>query len=90
MADQPAEFAAETITMFSTPWCGYCKRLKVLMQQAGIPFVEVDIDRDREAEAFVLEVNRGNATVPTVYFPDGTAMTNPSLGQIQQHLAAAS
>ena len=77
----------DTITMFSTPWCGYCRRLKIQMQQAGIDFVEVDIERDREAEAFVLEVNRGNATVPTVYFPDGTAMTNPTLAQIKNHVA---
>lgn len=75
------------LTMYSTPWCGYCKRLKIQMQNEGIPFVEVDIDQDAEAAAFVVEVNRGNATVPTVHFPDGTAMTNPTMAQIRAHLA---
>jgi mycoredoxin len=78
----------ETITMFSTWWCGACKRLKALMQADGIPFEVVDIENDPEAERFVIEVNRGNATVPTVLFPDGTTLTNPSLAQVKARVAS--
>lgn len=74
--------------MFSTPWCGYCKRLKVQMEREGIAFVEINIDEDPESAEFVVAVNLGHATVPTVYFEDGTAMTNPTLAQIKAHLAA--
>lgn len=78
----------ETITVFSTWWCGACKRLKGLMQADGIPFTAVDIENDPEAEAFVIQVNRGNATVPTVLFPDGSTLTNPSLAQVKARVAA--
>ena len=75
------------LTIYSTPWCGYCQRLKAQMGRAGIEFVEVDIEQDPEAAAFVESVNGGNQTVPTLRFDDGTTMTNPSIGQVQAQLA---
>ena len=71
------------VTMYSTPWCGYCQRLKAQMGRAGIAFDEVDIEQDPEAALFVENVNGGNQTVPTLVFADGTAMTNPSIKQVQ-------
>jgi mycoredoxin len=76
-----------TITMFSTSWCGYCRRLKSQLDREGIPVTEVDIERDRESAQFVEKVNDGNQTVPTVLFPDGSAATNPSLIEVKQRLA---
>lgn len=78
-----------TFTMYSTPWCGYCHRLKRQLDRAGIPFNEVDIEQDPQAAVLVENVNGGNQTVPTVVFADGTALTNPSLAEIQQQLTAA-
>ncbi|MEV0804717.1 mycoredoxin [Kribbella sp. NPDC050281] len=75
-------------TMYSTPWCGYCHRLKGQLKRAGIEFTEVDIEQVPEAAQIVENVNNGNQTVPTVVFPDGTAMTNPSLAQVAEKLAA--
>jgi mycoredoxin len=74
--------------MYSTVWCGYCRRLKSQMEREGIPYVEVDIERDPQAADLVMAVNGGNQTVPTVVFPDGTALTNPSLAQVREKLAA--
>jgi len=79
--------ATAAVTMFTTPWCGYCKRLKRQMIDAGIAFDEVDIEREPAAAQVVEEVNHGNQTVPTLVFADGTAMTNPSLAQITDRLA---
>ena len=76
------------VTMYSTVWCGYCRRLKSQMEREGIAYTEVDIEHDPAAADFVMKVNGGNQTVPTVLFPDGTAMTNPSLAQVKQRLAA--
>jgi mycoredoxin len=76
-----------TITMFSTSWCGYCRRLKAQLDREGIQFTEVDIERDRESAQFVEKVNDGNQTVPTVLFPDGSAATNPSLIEVKERLA---
>ena len=79
--------AAGTVTMFSTTWCGYCRRLKTQLESAGIAWTEVDIEEQPEAAAFVEQVNGGNQTVPTVLFPDGSALTNPSLRDVQRALA---
>jgi mycoredoxin len=76
------------VTMYSTTWCGYCSRLKAQMGRAGIEYVEVDIERDPEAAAFVESVNGGNQTVPTLLFPDGSAATNPSIKEVEARLAA--
>lgn len=79
---------SDRLTMYSTTWCGYCRRLKTQLEREGISFEEVDIERDERAAEYVMSVNRGNQTVPTVVFPDGTALTNPTLGQVKQQLAA--
>ena len=75
-------------TMYSTPWCGYCHRLKGQLKRAGIEFTEVDIEQQPEAAQLVEKINNGNQTVPTVVFQDGTAMTNPSLAQVAEKLVA--
>ena len=75
--------------MYSTTWCGYCRRLKIQMDAAGIEYREVDVDHDDEAAAFVIGVNGGNRTVPVVEFPDGSTITNPTLAQVRDRLAQA-
>lgn len=72
--------------MYSTPWCGYCFRLKGQLDREGIAFEMVDIEKDPTAAEIVMKVNGGNRTVPTVVYPDGTAQTNPSLKQVKQQL----
>ena len=76
------------LTMYSTPWCGYCHRLRGQMQREGIAFDVVDIEQHPAAAEVVERVNGGNQTVPTLVFADGTALTNPSLAQIKAQLAA--
>ena len=76
------------IQMYTTAWCGYCVRLKAQLQRAGIPFEEIDIEAAPAAADFVMSVNGGNQTVPTVVFPDGSAVTNPSIAEVQNRLAA--
>jgi mycoredoxin len=74
--------------MYSTPWCGYCRRLKSQMEREGISYEEVDIEELPDAAAYVMAINGGNQTVPTVVLPDGTALTNPSLAEVKARLAA--
>jgi len=78
--------AGTDLTIYSTVWCGYCQRLKAQMSREGITFTEVDIEADPSAAAYVESVNGGNQTVPTLVFPDGTAMTNPPIGQVKKQL----
>jgi mycoredoxin len=77
------------VTMYTTTWCGYCVRLKRLMQHEGIEFAEVDIEADAGAADVVMSANGGNRTVPTLVFGDGSALTNPSIEQVKAQLSIA-
>ena len=76
-----------SFTMYSTPWCGYCHRLKSQLDREGIPFDIVDIEQDPSATQIVESANNGNQTVPTLVYSDGTAQTNPSLAQVKAKIA---
>jgi mycoredoxin len=78
------------LTMYSTSWCGYCHRLKSQLDREGIAYEVVDIEQDPASAEFVMSVNGGNQTVPTMRFDDGSALTNPSIVQVKQHLATLS
>jgi len=76
------------VTMYSTTWCGYCRRLKSQMEREGIAYTEVNIEHDAASADFVMSVNGGNQTVPTlvIFNADGTpgwTATNPSLAQVK-------
>ena len=76
-----------SVTMYTTQWCGFCKRLKAQLGRVGVEMTEIDIERDEAAAKFVEGVNGGNQTVPTLLFADGTTMCNPSVAQVQAKLA---
>jgi len=72
----------QALTIYSTPWCGYCHRLMKQLDREGVTYSSVDIERDPDAATFVMQVNGGNQSVPTVVFADGTALTNPSVKDV--------
>jgi len=78
--------APAAVTMYTTPWCGYCVRLKKLMQREGIEYAEVDIERDPAAAELVMQANGGNRTAPSLLFSDGSALTIPSIDQVKAQL----
>jgi len=77
---------SQPLTMYTTTWCGYCRRLKRQLADDGIEMMEIDIERDPAAADFVMTVNGGYQTVPTVLFPDGSALTNPSAAMVKERL----
>ncbi|MEU0571713.1 glutaredoxin domain-containing protein [Nonomuraea sp. NPDC005983] len=80
------------LTVYSTTWCGPCKRLKAQLTREGISFAEVDIERNPDAAEFVMSVNNGNQTVPTVVIetPNGRVVrTNPSVLEVKALLENA-
>ncbi len=87
MTAQTQTQSTGTFTMYSTPWCGYCHRLKSQLDREGITFDVVDIEQFPEAAAIVERANNGNQTVPTLVYSDGSAQSNPSLIQVKQKLA---
>jgi mycoredoxin len=77
------------LTIYSTSWCGYCHRLMKQLDREGVEYRTVDIERDSAAAAYVMSVNGGTRTVPTVVFADGSAATNPSVKDVLMRLAAS-
>jgi mycoredoxin len=76
----------EPLIMYTTVWCGFCRQLKRQLAQDGIEVREVDIEVEADAAEYVMSVNGGNQTVPTLVFPDGSAMTNPSAAEVKARL----
>ncbi|MDO8732664.1 MAG: mycoredoxin [Actinomycetota bacterium] len=81
------EATDQRFTMYTTSWCGDCRRLKGELRRAGVQFREVDIEQDSSAAQFVSRVNDGNQSVPTLVFSDGSTMTEPSGRLVIQRLA---
>lgn len=78
-----------SLTIYSTEWCGYCHRLIKQLDREGVTYDYVDIELDPAAADYVMSVNGGNQTVPTVVFGDGSALTNPSVAQVLAKLSGA-
>ncbi len=87
-AEPTADATAPELTVYSTSWCGYCHRLMKQLDRAGVPYTSVDIERNPEATQYVMQVNGGDQTVPTVGFDDGTALTDPSLKDVLARVGA--
>ena len=85
---QELGLAGKDFVMFSTDWCGYCKRLKRQLNENGITFREINVEQEMNYAAFVEKVNGGNRVVPTLLFSDGAALTNPSVIAVKEKLAA--
>jgi len=79
--EQPA-----SVTVYTASTCGPCVRLKRALAETDISFVEVNIEHDDVAAEWVVSVNGGERTVPTVLFEDGHVLTNPSAAEVAQHL----
>ena len=84
------DLTGQEFVMFSTDWCGYCKRLKSQLGEVGITFREINVEQEMEYASFVEEVNGGNRVVPTLLFSDGVALTNPSAIAVKDKLASLS
>lgn len=74
------------LIVYTTSWCSDCHRAKFLLDEYGIAYDERDIERDAAALAYVLQVNGGRRTVPTLVFPDGSILVEPSTALLVQKL----
>ena len=80
---------SEVVTMYSTTWCGYCRRLKRQLSEAGIPFREIDIDTSehRHLGDRIVEKTGGYRTVPTLEV-EGELLVNPTIAEVERALAS--
>jgi mycoredoxin len=77
-----------TIIVYGTRWCGMVAPVRDALEKAGAPFDYVDIREDEAGRERVREINHGNESVPTLVFPDGSTLTEPSLAQLNAKLRA--
>ncbi len=66
------------IVVYGTTWCYDTHRARRVLDRNQIPYQWIDIDKDPEARKFVESVNHGNRSVPTIIFPDGSMLVEPS------------
>ncbi len=78
--------ASDQIVMYGTSWCPDCRRAQRVLEQNGVAYTYVNIERDAQAAAYVVEVNQGHQSVPTIIFPDGSVLVEPSNAQLQAKL----
>ncbi len=76
----------EKITLYGTGWCPDCKRSKQFFGEQRVPFLYVDIDQDAEAMSFVEKTNNSLRSIPTIVFPDGSVLVEPSNAQLAEKL----
>lgn len=74
------------ITVYGTRWCSHSRRSRQLLEQHGVDYQWVDIDQDSAARDFVQETNQGFRSVPTIVFPDGSILVEPSQAELLNKL----
>ena len=75
------------IRMFTTTWCGYCRRLKRQMTEAGLTFEEVDLDQDPSHDDRILAAAGGHRVVPTLEV-GGWLLVNPTIAEVTSAASA--
>jgi mycoredoxin len=75
------------IKVYTTRWCGDCQITKKYLSKFGIPFEEIDIENDPSAAEYVMQVNDGRKSVPTlVYDGEATSLSRFSRDKLDEFL----
>lgn len=76
----------DKIILYGTTWCYESRRARSLLEQNNITFEWIDIDYDEDGRKYVESVNRGFRSVPTIVFPDGSLLVEPSMAVLKNKL----
>ena len=68
----------DKIILYGSPTCPMVSPVRNTLERANADYEYVDIYLNPEARKRVMEINNGNASVPTVTFPDGSSLTEPN------------
>ena len=71
------------IVMYSTEYCPDCHRAKKFFETNNIPYIRVGLEGTAEATEFVMHVNNGYRSVPTIVFPDGSVLVEPGWDELK-------
>ena len=75
------------VKVYGTHWCPDCERSKRLLVEQRVPFDWIDIDHDAQAQRYVRELQDGGRSIPTIVFPDGTFLVEPTNAELARKLA---
>jgi glutaredoxin-like protein len=70
------------IKLYGTSWCPNVRRARSTLEKNGVQYQWIDIELDEEGRKLVEKLNHGNRSVPTIIFPDGSTLVEPSEGQL--------
>lgn len=73
--------------MYATNWCGDCRMARRWLDQHHVAYEYINIEQDEEAAAYVMRVNGGRRSVPTILFPDGSTLVEPSARELAARFA---
>ncbi len=73
----------DKICVYGTRWCHDTIRARNCLKRLGVGYNWFDVDEDEKASAYVRQVNKGNRSVPTIVFPDGSILVEPSDSEIE-------
>jgi mycoredoxin len=76
------------IVMYGTTWCPDCARAKRVLARHGTEFKWIDIEKDEKARNYVVQVNHGFRSVPTIVFPDGSVLVEPGDAELEKKLSS--
>jgi mycoredoxin len=71
------------IVMYSTQYCSDCLRAKAFFEANNISYTPITIEGNPAATEFVMEMNHGFKSVPTIIFPDGSVLVEPSWQELK-------
>lgn len=74
------------IILYGTDWCFDSRRAKKILDSRKIPYIWINVDQDPEAAKKVEQINNGYRSVPTIIFPDGTLLVEPSDNELLKKL----
>ena len=78
----------EKITMYTTEYCGDCIRAKAFFEANNIEYIKISLEGNEEATNFVMKVNNGYKSVPTIIFPDGSILVEPSNRDLKEKISS--
>lgn len=78
--------SADKVTLYTSKWCFHSRSVQSFLKRSEVAVNEIDIDGNDEARSRLIELNNGYASVPTLIFPDGSKLTEPTLYQIREKL----
>jgi mycoredoxin len=76
----------EKIILYTSRWCAHSRSVEGYLSRNDISVQKINIDGNQEARRELIEINRGYASVPTLIFPDGTKLTEPSISTLRGKL----